>query len=78
MNATAQAEANAVDLAEGYAEAALEALKADSPSVTVALRGVGLALLALGARTDALRETVNRELPDIGAAIFDASQQESS
>lgn len=30
------------------------------------------AILALGARVDALRETLNRELPDIGGAIVDA------
>jgi hypothetical protein len=70
-------EITAVDLADGYADEALEALRiasADENTAAQALAGIGYALLALGARIDAVRETLNRELPDIGESILDVAR----
>jgi hypothetical protein len=74
MPAVNRDEITAVDLADGYADETLEALRIASANENTAqaLTGIGYALLALGARIDALRETLNRELPDIGAAMLEA------
>lgn len=61
------AEINAVNLADEYAD---EAIKEIRQGVTNAeAKAITNALLSLGARLDALRETLNRELPDLREAV---------
>jgi hypothetical protein len=76
MPAVNRDEITAVDLADGYADEALEALRIASANENTAqaLAGIGYALLALGARIDAVRETLNRELPDLGESILDVAR----
>lgn len=76
-------EMTALNLADDYAEEAAASLglakSADLAKLTEGARAMAAAmcatadaLLALGARVDRLCEILNRELPDIGAAIVDA------
>jgi hypothetical protein len=76
MPAVNRDEITAVDLADGYSDEALEALRIASANENTAqaLAGIGYALLALGARIDAVRETLNRELPDLGESILDVAR----
>jgi hypothetical protein len=78
MPAVNRDEITAVDLADGYADEALEALRIasanENENTAQALAGIGYALLALGARVDAVRETLNRELPDLGESILDVAR----
>jgi hypothetical protein len=70
MSAANRDEMNAVNLADEHAEEATSALM--GKDITHEAAALVHALLALGARIDALRETLNRELPDIGAAMLEA------
>lgn len=69
MTAVNADEIKALESADGYAEEALEAVLAAPRE-----KAVVYALLSLGAQVAALRETLNRELSDIGAAIVEARQ----
>jgi uncharacterized protein YaiI (UPF0178 family) len=64
----------AVDLADEYADEALAKLRSAGDNLATAMVGVGLALLALSAQVSAVRETLNRELPDIGESILDVAR----
>jgi hypothetical protein len=64
----------AVDLAEMYADEALTKLHSAGDNLATAMTGVGFALLALGAQVGAVRETLNRELPDLGESILDVAR----
>jgi phage gp46-like protein len=77
MPASDRAEITAVNLADEYAEEAVESLRVSKAAegieaLTAAVQSLAHGVLALGARVDALRETLNRELPDIGAAMLEA------
>jgi hypothetical protein len=62
-------EISAVNLADEFADTALMLRKSTDAEAIVS------ALLSLGAQVAALRETLNRELPDIGTAIYDAARE---
>jgi hypothetical protein len=65
-------EITAVNLADEHAEEATRLLGAAGVEHRDA--AVVHALLSLGARIDALRETLNRELPDLGESILDIAR----
>jgi phage gp46-like protein len=73
-------EITAVSLADEYAEEAVESLRVSKAAegieaLTAAVQSLAHGVLALGARLDAQRETMNRELPDIGVAMLDAVRE---
>jgi hypothetical protein len=66
--------------AVNLAEEAVESLRVSKgtggiEALTAAVQSLAHGVLALGARLDAQRETMNRELPDIGAAMLDAVRE---
>lgn len=65
-------EMNAVNLADAHADKATAQIDTCRPGFETA---VVYALLAIDARIDALRETLNRELPDIDGAMLDAARE---
>jgi hypothetical protein len=69
MTTTARAhnadEMTAVNLADEHVEEATGLLAESTTSAAASTAALVHALLALGARLDALRETLNRELPDM-------------
>jgi len=64
-------EIKAIDVADGYEDKAIECAE----RAPFGERAITYALLAVKASIDAHRETLNRELPDIGEAIANAGQE---
>lgn len=74
-------EMNAVNLADEHADEAVAALNMakaieGARASVAALCSLADGILALRASVDALRETLNRELPDLGAAILETRDSE--
>jgi hypothetical protein len=63
-------EIRSVNLADEYEDKATEF----ADRAPFGERAIAYAILAVKASIDAHRETLNRELPDIGAAIMEAGQ----
>lgn len=71
-----RAEMNAVNLGDDHVEEAVAALNKakatiQTEAIVAALCSLADGILAIGAKLDALRETLNRELPEISAAIIE-------